>query len=290
MPLFQKIMDREYHPLRADLGEGLEAIRRQLPAARRFTVDDAIAPIVIDLANTSWSKQARDIEFGAAILPASCTWIELISEVQGKGTVRGVEVEVKDAQSFGWMLNSDVSMRKFNGAFVHAIHHNSEKWSMHPYLIRGEFGADRPIMQMALDPERRDVLERHSSHWEAYLWSNISMVAVICCLLASPKVHVIKTNEFGKKHARARLARGKEPVLSWSEISIRLDQRQEARRAEAAATGRQVALHQVRSFWRIRRGKVEYVRAHYRGSAEVGVRLSDFRAIGKPELVLPPKP
>ncbi|MCC2664163.1 MAG: hypothetical protein K0S35_2085 [Geminicoccaceae bacterium] len=35
-------------------------------------------------------------------------------------------------------------------------------------------------------------------------------------------------------------------------------------------------------------GKVEYVRSHFRGSAEVGLRRTDMIVEGKPDLVLPP--
>jgi hypothetical protein len=271
MSLFQRVLDREHEPLAGALGEQLEKVRGRLFDARRFTVDEAIGGIIEELARTSWQKQngSRTAELGSAILPGPLTWIELSGASAG------------ERQAIGWLLEAtDPDLRSFTGAWLFGVEQGDGYWIV-ALPIQGAFGSAGPHMA-AHAPDVR--LERLLPRLEA----SVTACAVIACLLASPKTMTIEVKGFGERHARARRARGREPMLSWSEVSIRLDQRIEARAAGGEATGHRVALHQVRSFWRIRLGKVEFVRSHLRGSAAVGIRRTDVRVTGQPALVLPP--
>lgn len=69
---------------------------------------------------------------------------------------------------------------------------------------------------------------------------------------------------------KARLRRRSAPLLTWHQVNIQIDSGEPSRGAVIAATG-QRALHHVRSHLRLRLGRVELVRPHWRGSPELGV-------------------
>jgi hypothetical protein len=68
------------------------------------------------------------------------------------------------------------------------------------------------------------------------------------------------------------------PLHDWHEIKLEVNKPHDADDGEAHAdvlTGKR-ALHFVRKFIRIRFGKLEYVRAHWRGDASVGIRRGRY--------------
>jgi hypothetical protein len=81
------------------------------------------------------------------------------------------------------------------------------------------------------------------------------------------------------KLSRLGFAAGKYPLHAWNEIRLEVgiprDLSDEAS-TEAHLTGRK-ALHFCRSHIRIRLGRIEIVRAHWRGDAAVGIKRSRYK-------------
>lgn len=87
-----------------------------------------------------------------------------------------------------------------------------------------------------------------------------------------------RSREIDHKKLNAKRARsGKPPLLSYTEVHLNID-----RMAEPGVPGGDggagVALHRVRTFLRIKRGKGEIVRPHWRGHPRYGVKLHRYIA------------
>lgn len=75
---------------------------------------------------------------------------------------------------------------------------------------------------------------------------------------------------------------GKFPLRAWTEILLDVTPPKEAAGQhdfEAHLTGRR-ALHFVRAHLRIREGKLQFVKAHWRGDASLGIKQSRYRLVG----------
>ena len=107
----------------------------------------------------------------------------------------------------------------------------------------------------------------------------ISTVWAAIALINTPRISIRGTVEFGRLNKR-RAASGRPPILSYTTVRIAID-RGEVGPAVALSGGGERALHRVRAFLRLRRGRVELVRPHFRGNPRFGVvkhRYLAFRA------------
>lgn len=68
---------------------------------------------------------------------------------------------------------------------------------------------------------------------------------------------------------RSRLRADKPPLLSWREVRLAVDAGLVATARNQAATGK-MPYHHVRAFMRLKRGRVEIVRPHWRGNRRFG--------------------
>jgi hypothetical protein len=76
---------------------------------------------------------------------------------------------------------------------------------------------------------------------------------------------------------KAGKVNGKYPLHAWTEILLRVRPPEVSEGDhEAHLTGAR-ALHFVRKHIRIRLGKLEYVSAHWRGDASIGIKRSRYR-------------
>lgn len=96
-------------------------------------------------------------------------------------------------------------------------------------------------------------------------------VCAALCLINTPRIADVRPHDHSKLN-RARLRKGKPPVLDWGEVHIRIDAGALGRGDQRSPT-EQRAQHHVRTHLRIRLGAVELVRPHWRGDPQYGVRL-----------------
>lgn len=100
-------------------------------------------------------------------------------------------------------------------------------------------------------------------------------VVVSLSLINQPRITYSKPSNLSKLN-KQRLRKGKEALAEYREVNITLDAsgaRFLSKKAAQSETGDGVKrrLHHVRAFIRTKRGKLELVRPHWRGSAEAGV-------------------
>ena len=89
-------------------------------------------------------------------------------------------------------------------------------------------------------------------------------------LMNTPRLSHMRFEDHAKLN-RARERSGKPALLSWSEVSIKIDAGTLGHGDQRTQTSER-ALHHVRSFMRLKHGRVEIVRPHWRGNPEVGVK------------------
>jgi hypothetical protein len=117
------------------------------------------------------------------------------------------------------------------------------------------------------------------------------IIYALLAIINSPKVVARREHAPSKVLERKlKVGRGKGFQLQpWHEIVLDVDPGPKG--DEAGHTGRLTgarALHFVRSFLRIRRGRLEHVRAHWRGDAAAGISRATYRVTGRtgpPDLV-----
>lgn len=102
-------------------------------------------------------------------------------------------------------------------------------------------------------------------------------------VINSPKIIGAKQNMPHRGLQRALLARqktiGKFPLHAWTEIKLKVTPPMDIsgqEPGEAHLTGRK-ALHFCRAHLRVRLGRLEIVRAHWRGDASIGIKQSRYK-------------
>lgn len=80
-----------------------------------------------------------------------------------------------------------------------------------------------------------------------------------------------------RRLARAAGTKGKFPLRPWTEILLKVAPPYGASNPSSARLVGAKALHFCRSHLRIRLGKLEWVRSHWRGNAERGICRADYR-------------
>lgn len=91
-------------------------------------------------------------------------------------------------------------------------------------------------------------------------------------LINTPRLSQRTLMEPNPKLQSAREKKGKLPLLSWHEINLMIDRGELGHGEPLTQTGEK-AFHHVRTHLRLKRGKVEIVRPHWRGNPEKGVIL-----------------
>lgn len=95
----------------------------------------------------------------------------------------------------------------------------------------------------------------------------------VLALINTPRVSRLIPHPIDKKLNLARVKRGKIPLLSWSDVTIRPDVGWVPQAVhEEGATGEK-RRHHVRTFMRLKMGKVEIVKPHWRGNRDKGYVL-----------------
>lgn len=195
-----------------------------------------------------------------AFLPAPRTWLETANkhcrfgwllEEKGGGIVRAQQATLQD-------IDRDVYFGTFG-----------EPW---------ELSLTRPYSS---DPEK---------------WTPDQLVPAYLLFINSPRVIGRRTHQPHRGLARALLAKrsviGHFPLNAWTEIKLEVGPPRDESglsSSEVHLTG-QRALHFCRSHLRVRLGRLEIVRAHWRGDASLGIKQSRYKLIARsspPEVPAP---
>lgn len=211
-----------------------------------------IEPTLDDLARQLTGKKSKLSDVLKFIfLPAPKTWIEFVEDGR---RLAFVLLEV-DAQHFDIVaVNDDLAA----GAW-------------------GRLRLAAPL-QIALT-------QQNIGLWtDAEISTHVARMGARLALINTP--HIIGRRQFmphrGLERSLVRkFGAGRFPLNAWTEIKLEVNKPIEiddGEPHEAHLTGKR-ALHFCRKHIRIRRGKLEYVSAHWRGDAAVGIKRSRYRAV-----------
>lgn len=98
-------------------------------------------------------------------------------------------------------------------------------------------------------------------------------ILALLCLLSQPRFIEIRDRPVRQDVGRTRHKARLEPLRAMREIHLNIDVAPAygAGKGNETRSGVRMALHQVRSFWRIRLGKLEFVRPFWRGDPGLGI-------------------
>jgi len=184
----------------------------------------------------------------ASFLPAPCTWFEFRA-----GTNR-----------FGYLLLERQDCKGFDMFICYAENNGRAPFD-------GFDGRNFEVVQLdRVKPETTQA------------W-----ILVVLSMINTPKI-VGRRQHMPHRGLERRLLRnrpniGKFPLHAWTEIQLKISDPRDASEdgsVEAHYTG-QRALHFCRSHLRIRMGRLELVKAHWRGDASLGVKRSRYKVSGQ---------
>lgn len=96
-------------------------------------------------------------------------------------------------------------------------------------------------------------------------------------LINTPRIAHVRDATLGRLN-NARDKKHKPPILQYKIVTINIDRGELGNGFQRTQTGER-ALHHVRAFMRLRRGKVEVVRPHWRGNPRFGVIVHRYVAL-----------
>jgi hypothetical protein len=222
--------------------------------AQRFVLSPMVVEAAEDFADT---QKVVSAALDYVFLPAEITWIEWRGGHQGNvagsnrhGLLLMGQGEGKAALSVGQ------GAYVFDGSGGRPLHRPIH-FDLHDYVFR-----NTPVPGEILPDEVIRVTHR--------------MGRFLVCALAlinTPRISQLIEHNIDEKLNRARVKRGKVPLLSWRDVTIRPDVGWSPKPTHQEGSTGEKRRHHVRTFMRLKMGKVEIVKPHWRGNREKGYVL-----------------
>lgn len=235
-------------------------------AAQRFVLSPLVVEASDDFAD---SAQVVQSTLDYVFLPAENTWMEWREGRSGNaGTHRhGLLLTGAGEGHAGLSVGSglytcdvrdpDDGREDFTQIFF--------EFDLHDFIIREKFKGT---------PESQRMVKRLGR-----------FLVCVLALINTPRISHLIEHNVDEKLNRSRLKRGKFPLLSWHDVTIRPDVGWAPRATHEEGSTGEKRRHHVRTFMRLKRGKVEIVKPHWRGNREKGyvihrhvVRMGDEEA------------
>lgn len=237
--------------------------------AQRFV----LSPMVVEAAEEfAASQKVVQSALDYIFLPAETTWIEW----------RGGSAGHQRSGRHGLLLvgtgEGKAALSVGQGAYVFDsiipgqpddVLHEPIGFDLHDFIFRKITVPGEPTR-----PEDYEEVERLGR-----------FLVCVLALINTPRVSQLIAHNIDEKLNRSRLKRGKFPLLSWHDVTIRPDVGWAPRPTHEEGTTGEKRRHHVRTFMRLKMGKVEIVKPHWRGNREKGyvihrhvVRMEDEEA------------
>lgn len=234
------------------LREAVDRVERVLEHGHRYL----LAPGVVQFAN-DLATRCRDPheQLAQVRAPGVATWIEWYGRVPWSD---------REARRALYLIADDPT-RPITGDVL---------W-MHPakagYLSRNWVFTNGVWQgEPTLPPHRRALLDEPTGRPLQLAW----LVSVLA-LITTPRIVAREPADLARLN-RARSKRGKRELVGYSEVVLRRDGSDGLVRAYGKSSARKGedtvhrARHHVRTHWRLKRGRVEIVRPHWRGDEGLG--------------------
>lgn len=270
-PLARRIVKNLTLPVKDRCQTDYGGLLHKMDDVHCFGITEAL-PLVRDLA---WNVLQEEIDVGGTcFLPASKTWIEYEED----GFLHGyllLESSDRSTCSYhfagNWSLNRDGSARICPG---------------------NEFVSTRAAGGFPLGQSQKSAVNFPHSVTDPRNGKRFKRDAIgpfliaALALINTPRL-IGRRQHMPHRGLERRLLKqqrslGHFPLHAWSEIKLEVTPPEDASGSpptEAHLTGRK-ALHFCRAHLRVRNGRVEIVRGHWRGDASLGIKRSRYRLTG----------
>lgn len=273
-PIAQKLLKQQ-----SDKSIGLDHLMKrdmQVLTTMRCFDCTAVSEMAHDLAHDMLEKERLTSQL--AFLPAPATWIEYIKEGGGTGTGPAMRIAYLLQETQGGTFTS-VSLASF--VTKHFAENENITQQMAPFINKVIIG---PMGELQLrDQASFDGIEM--SKWTEQPAPDAEQAAIIYALLAIINTpHFVGRREHQphtglQRQLRQELGQKDLTLLPWTEILLQIRDHRAGASAQGDTLTGQKAFHFVRSFLRVRLGKLELVKAHSRGNPDIGIRQTSYRVV-----------
>jgi hypothetical protein len=217
--------------------------------AQRFVLSPFTVESIDMLAEPLVIEKSRQFLF----TPAALTWMEW----------RGGDAGSKTSNRHGVLLAGMDEESIVAGAVIYVCDHiiDGERRQI---AIPGEYDLRPGGILSQINPSRIDEINFSLDCAQLGVW-----IGAALALINTPRMYEARIEDNRKLNAR-RYAKGTPPLMSWREVNIKIDRYGLGRTNRKAAHG-ELPRHHVRAHMRIRRGKVELVKPHWRGNPDKGI-------------------
>jgi hypothetical protein len=243
------------------------------PLTQRFVLSPLVVESALDLGRPDAIERSRDLIF----TPARMTWIEWRGRATGFADSARHGFLIRGAYHKGEFVHSHGSLVTGTTSYVFDVGTPHDKPLLCPF--EHDFLSDGPILQDIPMLDARKFLARwglEKLRDTLDLGRLGDFMAAVCAMIAAPRVTALVDHDLSQLN-RARKNRGYPPYLSYQAVNINVDDYLQEKGGSRTATGDGVALHHVRAHLRMRLGKVEVVRPHWRGDPALGIVISRHR-------------
>lgn len=241
--------------------ERLRQVTTTLAAMRRAQ-KFVLSPLTIETASRLGDDRAAVRRTAPYLfLPAFQTWIDLTGE-QPAGGIPGARQGILLIGTGDTIVSGEALYIAY---LRHAPGHEAD-WGGGGFLqVGARFDLANGLLMRGLYPEQTRMFRTAGGDLDrlaATVWSAIA-------LLNTPRIaHVLDADLSRLNGARSR--HGRVPILEHKLVTIAIDRGDLGNGAQLHRTDER-PLHHVRAFLRLKRGKVELVRPHWRGNPRFGV-------------------
>lgn len=243
------------------------AMEREIRRAQRFVLSPLCVQTVDDLAEREAAERTRDYVFA----PAENTWIEWADSRAGASRSHRHGILLIGAEE-----TKRRSLHVGDGLYVFDANIGGQRVAMGAPIVY-DFPGDGSPLRLPIG--RSAPLLRRLAPYTGDLDFDALGVWIIAALalINTPRIAHARNAELGKLNA-ARMKRSRPPILQYKQVSIHVDAGELGDAfAKQETDGR--ALHHVRAFLRLARGRVQLVRPHWRGNPMFGVIVHRYAVL-----------
>jgi hypothetical protein len=249
-----------FHP---DIGVALQLLRVSLRCddTQRYILSDQIAELSLQLGS---EKKTLDRLTENMVLPAEDLWLEWrMNNVVPRDGETGLKMADARIRKLGLLING-VETKKGEPRVQRAQCVAISLLSDGQIGFAGAFGLDFTQTQAILLTGRNYGKNENVGDFCLFL---VGAIAII----NTPRLFMQVPSEDYKRLNIQRAKKGKPPILPHTEIIMPKDTADMLKDAHIGEHHGRRKLHHVRTFVRIKNGKVEIVRPHWRGDPSLGV-------------------
>lgn len=274
------LMDSTAQLLAASGVKEADSLRAPIP---RFVIADYLSPIIGDLAQDAAAlEKSRSYLF----MPSPQMWIEMMAPLPEKTKRKMSRTAGRNAElRVGALLFADDEEACVGEAIVASTtSRRADPLIAHARMNLGEPGARALAVDALLNGGPAAQIESAypggAESYAASMSESLSqwLIAAIA-LINTPRIATFVEHTFDDREYGAPRP-GRWPLMSYKEVRLNVDEKIAVKNTDVRSADTHTARHHVRAHLRLRLGRVELVKAHWRGNAAFGTKLPIY-SVGK---------